>query len=71
MNKLCLFAFPKFCSGAISLRENISLNSFIKNNHQLEIYNYTSLAFLPEGMIEKDASKIITRNEYEIFNCFS
>ena len=59
------FVFSTFWSGDISLREYVCLNSYIKNNHQLEIYSYTSIANLPESVREKDASEIITRNEYE------
>lgn len=59
------FIFSTFWSGAISLREHVCFNSFIKNNHQLEVYSYNPLANLPEGVLDKDASEIITRNEYE------
>jgi len=59
------FVFSTFWSGPLNLREYVCFNSFIKNNHKLEIYTYNSLPDLPKGVCTKDASEIISREEYE------
>ena len=57
--------FSTFWSGPLNLREYVCFNSFIKNNHQLEVYTYDSLSNLPKGVIIKDASEIIPIDEYK------
>ena len=59
------FVFSTFWSGNTNLRQNVCLNSFIKNNHRFELYKYDTLYNLPKGVIIKDASEIIPREEYE------
>ena len=57
--------FSTFWSGPLNLREYVCFNSFIKNNHQFEVYTYDSLSNLPKGVIIRDASEIIPIDEYK------
>ncbi len=61
------FIFSTFWSGKISLREYVCINSFLDNSHKYHIYSYEKLDGLPEGAELKDASEVISKDEYLLY----
>ena len=49
--------------GRLSAMERLTINSYLKNGHELHLYVYDSVTNIPEGVIVKDANEIISRNK--------
>ena len=45
--------------GELTRLEITCLNSFLYHGHKVELFSYAKISNLPEGVIEKDANKII------------
>lgn len=45
--------------GELSLMEQLSIKSFLKNNHEYHLYIYDDVKNIPEGTIIKDGNKIL------------
>ena len=52
-----------FWHGPISWLEALSVRSFIRHGHRVEIYAYEPLESLPEGAIVRDATEILPRDQ--------
>lgn len=49
--------------GELSLVEQLSISSFIKNNHEFHLYTYGEVKGIPEGTIVKDGNNIIPEKD--------
>lgn len=54
--------------GSLSLIEQLSISSFIKNGHEFHLYTYGEVKGIPEGTTIKDASLIIPEKDIYTYN---
>ncbi|WP_048691577.1 glycosyltransferase [Catenovulum maritimum] len=47
----------------LSLIEQVSLASFVKNGHKVELFTYGKVQNIPEGVIVRDANEILAENK--------
>jgi hypothetical protein len=47
--------------GQLSLIEQLSISSFLKNNHEFHLYTYGDVENIPEGTVVKDANEILDK----------
>ena len=59
--------FSTFWSGKISLREYVCINSFLDKSHKYNVYSYEKLEGLPKGVKLKDATEIVSKEEYLLY----
>jgi len=48
---------------ALSTLERLSLSSFLKHKHEYHLYTYCDVAGVPEGVVIKDANKIVPERD--------
>ncbi len=48
----------------LSVMEQLSISSFVKNGHPFHLYVYDDIENIPHGTVVKDASKILTRDKF-------
>jgi mannosyltransferase OCH1-like enzyme len=59
MNKIQSFWYGQL----LSTMERLSINSFLKNGHDVEIYSYGQIDNLPKGVILRDARDILPKDK--------
>jgi hypothetical protein len=56
-----------FWHGPISWLERLSVNSFLRHGHRVEIYAYEPLDGLPSGAVLEDAARILARDQLTFY----
>ncbi len=56
-----------FWHGPISWLERLSLRSFLRQGHQVELYAFDPIAGLPEGVTLRDAADILPRDQLTFY----
>jgi hypothetical protein len=64
---LSLPTIVSFWHGPLSWLERLSITSFLRHGHRVEIYAYEPLSGLPEGAIVRDAAEILPADQLTFY----